>query len=78
VFKPYAIRSLGERPGRDHRAGLPYTPIAHPRRFVADWRFGIEEKRLQGVVEEARAKGAAIVVLLSHNGMDVTSSSHRG
>jgi len=71
VFKPYAIRSLGDVPVAIIGQAFPYTPIAHPRRFVADWRFGIEEKRLQGVVEEARAKGAAIVVLLSHNGMDV-------
>ena len=71
VFKPYTIRSLGDVPVAIIGQAFPYTPIAHPRRFVADWRFGIEEKRLQGVVEEARAKGAAIVVLLSHNGMDV-------
>ena len=71
VFKPYTIRSLGDVPVAIVGQAFPYTPIAHPRRFVADWRFGIEEKRLQGVVQEARAKGAAIVVLLSHNGMDV-------
>jgi len=71
VFKPYTIRSLGDVPVAIIGQAFPYTPIAHPRRFVPDWRFGIEEKRLQGVVQEARGKGAAIVVLLSHNGMDV-------
>jgi sulfur-oxidizing protein SoxB len=71
VFKPYTIRSLAGVPVAVIGQAFPYTPIAHPRRFVADWRFGIEEKRLQGVVEEARGKGAAVVVLLSHNGMDV-------
>jgi sulfur-oxidizing protein SoxB len=71
VFKPYTIRSLGDVPVAIIGQAFPYTPIAHPRRFLADWRFGIEEKRLQGVVQEARGKGAAIVVLLSHNGMDV-------
>jgi sulfur-oxidizing protein SoxB len=71
VFKPYTIRSLGGVPVAIVGQAFPYTPIAHPRRFVPDWRFGIEEKRLQSVVEEARGKGAAIVVLLSHNGMDV-------
>jgi len=71
VFKPYTIRSLGGVPVAIIGQAFPYTPIAHPHRFVADWRFGIEEKRLQGIIEEARAKGAAIVVLLSHNGMDV-------
>ncbi len=71
VFKPYAMHSLGGVPVAVIGQAFPYTPIAHPRRFVADWRFGIEEKRLQGVVLEARGKGAAVVALLSHNGMDV-------
>jgi len=71
VFKPYTIRSLGGVAVAVIGQAFPYTPIAHPRRFVAEWRFGIEEKRLQGLVEEARRKGAAVVVLLSHNGMDV-------
>jgi S-sulfosulfanyl-L-cysteine sulfohydrolase len=71
VFKPYAIHSLGRATVAVIGQAFPYTPIAHPRRFVADWRFGIEEKRLQGVVNEARGKGAAVVALLSHNGMDV-------
>jgi S-sulfosulfanyl-L-cysteine sulfohydrolase len=38
---------------------------------VADWSFGIQEESLQKNVDEARAKGAQVVVLLSHNGMDV-------
>src|SRR5262252_2996891 len=71
VFKPYTIRNLGGVPVAVIGQAFPYTPIAHPRRFVADWRFGIEEKRLQGIVDEARRKGAKVVVLLSHNGMDV-------
>jgi sulfur-oxidizing protein SoxB len=55
---------------------FPYTPIAHPRRFVPDWKFGIEERRLQRIADEVRAgnggkAGAQVVVLLSHNGMDV-------
>jgi sulfur-oxidizing protein SoxB len=49
----------------------PYTPIANPRYFVADWNFGIQEEALQRVVDSARAKGARAVVLLSHNGMDI-------
>jgi sulfur-oxidizing protein SoxB len=50
---------------------FPYTPIANPRHMVADWTFGIQEARLQALVDEVRAKGAQAVVLLSHNGMDV-------
>jgi S-sulfosulfanyl-L-cysteine sulfohydrolase len=50
---------------------FPYTPIANPRYFVADWEFGIQDENLQKQVDEVRAKGAQVVVLLSHNGMDV-------
>ena len=71
VFKAYTIRSLGGIPVAVIGQAFPYTPIAHPRRFVADWKFGIEERRLQSTVDEARGKGARVVALLSHNGMDV-------
>ena len=50
---------------------FPYTPIANPRYFVPDWSFGIKEAEMQKVVMEVRSKGAQVVVLLSHNGMDV-------
>src|SRR5207302_414350 len=36
-----------------------------------DWSFGIQETRVQKLIDEVRAKGARVVVLLSHNGMDV-------
>jgi S-sulfosulfanyl-L-cysteine sulfohydrolase len=50
---------------------FPYTPIANPRYMVADWEFGIQDENMQKVVDEARGKGAQLVVVLSHNGMDV-------
>jgi sulfur-oxidizing protein SoxB len=71
VFKPYVVRELGGVPVAIIGQAFPYTPIAHPRRFVAEWTFGIQEERLQRTVDEVRAKGAHAVVLLSHNGMDV-------
>lgn len=46
-------------------------PIAHPADWSPDWTFGIQEERLQKMIDEARGKGATVVVLLSHNGMDV-------
>ncbi|HEY7658701.1 MAG TPA: thiosulfohydrolase SoxB [Burkholderiales bacterium] len=70
VFKPYVIRELnGVRVAIIGQA-FPYTPIANPRYFVAEWTFGIQEERLQKVVLEARKQGAQVVVLLSHNGAD--------
>jgi sulfur-oxidizing protein SoxB len=50
---------------------FPYTPIANPRYMVPDWSFGIRDDSMQKWVNEARAKGAKVVVVLSHNGMDV-------
>ena len=50
---------------------FPYTPIANPRHFVPDWSFGVREEALAATVAAARADGAGLVVLLSHNGFDV-------
>src|SRR5712692_2710952 len=71
VFKPYVLRSLGGVPVAVIGQAFPYTPIAHPRHLIAEWTFGIRERELQKTVDEARAKGAQAVVLLSHNGADV-------
>ena len=50
---------------------FPYTPVANPRYMIPDWSFGIREALVQERVDEARADGADLVVLLSHNGFDV-------
>ena len=50
---------------------FPRTPIANPRWMIPDWEFGIREAELQKEVDAARAEGADVVVLLSHNGFDV-------
>jgi S-sulfosulfanyl-L-cysteine sulfohydrolase len=71
VFAPYALREVNGVPIAIIGQAFPYTPIAHPRHRFPEWSFGIQEQRLQSLVDEARGKGARAVVLLSHNGMDV-------
>lgn len=71
VFKPYVIREINGVPVAIIGQAFPYTPIANPRYLVSEWEFGIQDQNMQKVVDEARAKGAHAVVLLSHNGMDV-------
>ncbi|HEX2198583.1 MAG TPA: thiosulfohydrolase SoxB [Burkholderiales bacterium] len=71
VFKPYSLRSVNGVALAVIGQAFPYTPIANPRYKIKDWSFGIQEARLQELVDQVRAKGARAVVLLSHNGMDV-------
>jgi sulfur-oxidizing protein SoxB len=71
VFRPYSLRSVNGVALAVIGQAFPYTPIANPRHMVPDWSFGIQESRLQQLVDEVRGKGAKAVVLLSHNGMDV-------
>lgn len=70
VFPAYTLKERNGVPVAVIGQAFPYTPIANPRHFVPDWTFGIQEENLKAVIDEVRGKGAQIVVLLSHNGMD--------
>jgi len=50
---------------------FPYTPIANPRWMFPEFSFGIRDERMQEMVDEVKAAGADLVVVLSHNGFDV-------
>jgi sulfur-oxidizing protein SoxB len=71
VFKPYVMKEQNGVPVAIIGQAFPYTPIANPRYMVPDWSFGIRDDSMQKWVDEARSKGAKVVVVLSHNGMDV-------
>ncbi|MDP2806150.1 MAG: thiosulfohydrolase SoxB [Gallionellaceae bacterium] len=71
VFKPYVMKEINKIPVAIIGQAFPYSTIANPRYFVPDWSYGIQEEALQVTIDEARKKGAQVVVLLSHNGMDV-------
>jgi len=71
VFEAYTMREMNGVPVAIIGQAFPYTPIANPRYLVENWTFGIDEENMQATVDSARAKGAQVVVVLSHNGMDV-------
>ena len=71
VFSPYTLCDINGVKVAIIGQAFPYTPIANPRYMVADWAFGIQDENMQKMVDEARGKGAQLVVVLSHNGMDV-------
>ena len=71
VFKPYALREMNGVKVAVVGQAFPYTPIANPRYMVPDWTFGIQDEEMQKAVNAARSEGAQVVVVLSHNGMDV-------
>ena len=71
VFEPYALKEMNGVPVAIIGQAFPYTPVANPSYLIPDWSFGIQEQNLQLTIDNARSQGAQVVVLLSHNGMDV-------
>ena len=72
VFKPAVIKEIGGHRVAVIGQAFPYVPIAHPKRFTPDWKFGIRDEELQKLVDGHRNNDKVdAVILLSHNGMDV-------
>lgn len=72
AFKPYTVKEIGGVRVAVIGQAFPYTPIANPQRFIPNWTFGINDADMQAVVDQIRDnKEAVVVVVLSHNGMDV-------
>ena len=71
VFDAFVMREMNGIPVAIIGQAFPYTPIANPRYLIENWSFGIDEENMQKTVNLARSKGAQVVVVLSHNGMDV-------
>ena len=70
VFASHTLKEINGVPVAIIGQAFPYTPIANPAHFTTGWTFGIQERELQEKVNEVRAAGAQVVVLLSHNGAD--------
>ncbi len=72
AFKPYSMKSVNGMRVAVIGQAFPYTPIANPQRFIPDWTFGIQDQRMQAMVNKVReTEKPDLVVVLSHNGMDV-------
>lgn len=71
VFESTAFYDRGDTRVAVIGQAMPYTPISNPRWMFPEWSFGLRTELLQENVDKARAEGADVVVLLSHNGFDV-------
>jgi S-sulfosulfanyl-L-cysteine sulfohydrolase len=71
VFESYVLREINGTLVAVIGQAYPYTPIANPPHMIPDWTFGIQEESVQRRVDEVLAKGASVVVLLSHNGLGI-------
>ena len=72
VFKPYIIKEFNTARIAIIGQAYPYTPIANPKRFIPNWQFGIQEQSLQRTVNEIKQqKLADVLILLSHNGLNI-------
>ncbi|MEJ2452999.1 MAG: thiosulfohydrolase SoxB [Candidatus Thiodiazotropha sp.] len=72
AFKPYVMKNVGGARVAVIGQAFPYTPIANPQRFIPDWTFGIRDEKMQLVVDQVRENEKPdLVVVISHNGMDV-------
>ncbi|MDG1531195.1 MAG: thiosulfohydrolase SoxB [Paracoccaceae bacterium] len=71
LFPPYKFFESGGVKVAVIGQAFPYMPIANPGWMFPEYSFGIRDERMQEMVDEVRAKGAELVVCLSHNGFDV-------
>jgi sulfur-oxidizing protein SoxB len=71
LFPPYKFFERGGVKIAVIGQAFPYMPIANPGWMFPEYAFGIRDEHMQEMVDEVRAKGAELVVCLSHNGFDV-------
>jgi len=71
AYAPYEMFERGGVKVAVIGQAFPYLPIANPSWMFPGLSFGVREERMAQVVDEVRAAGADLVVMLSHNGFDV-------
>lgn len=70
AYEPYRMFERGGTKIAVIGQAFPYMPIANPGWMFPNLSFGLRQERMAEVVNEVRAAGAEVVVLLSHNGFD--------
>ena len=72
AFQPYVIKNVGGSRIAVIGQAFPRTGNANPPEFFPDWSFGLREDDLKELVEQiSEDEKPDVIVLLSHNGMDV-------
>ena len=72
AFQPYVIKEINGARVCIVGQAFPRTGNANPPEFFPDWSFGLREDDMIELVETIREEEKPdVIVLLSHNGMDV-------
>ena len=72
AFQPYVIKEINGARVCVVGQAFPRTGNANPQEFFPDWSFGLREDDMIALVNDIREQEKPdVVVLLSHNGMDV-------
>ncbi len=72
AFQPYVMKEIGGKRLAIIGQAFPRTANANPPEFFPDWSFGLREDDMKALVRKVREEEKPdVVVMLSHNGMDV-------
>ena len=72
AFQPYVMKEIGGKRLAIIGQAFPRTANANPPEFFPDWSFGLREDDMKALVKKVREEEKPdVVVMLSHNGMDV-------
>jgi len=72
AFQPYVMKDIGGAKVCVIGQAFPRTANANPPEFFPDWSFGLRENDMITLVEEIKENEKPdVIILLSHNGMDV-------
>ncbi|WP_050423311.1 thiosulfohydrolase SoxB [Bradyrhizobium tropiciagri] len=71
VFEAYRMFEKGGVKVAVIGQAFPFTGLSTPRHMIPRWSFALREDDIRANVAKARREGAALVILLSHNGFAI-------